>query len=55
MLLKWKQECGSMATFGNLVRVLLVIVGNADDAERVCRLLQTPAGEGDLTNLKCNS
>ena len=40
-LLKWKEKYGYMATFKNLVQVLLKI-GHADCAESVCRLLQPP-------------
>ena len=43
VLQNWKQLYGYKATFKNFVSVLMEI-GNADDAERVCRLLQTPAG-----------
>ena len=43
VLQKWKQMYGYKATLKNFVAVLLA-VGNADDAEQVCRLLQTPAG-----------
>ena len=39
MLQKWKMKYGYTATFKNLVQVLLK-VGIADDAEKVCRLLQ---------------
>ena len=38
-LQKWKMKYGYVATFKNLVQVLLK-VGNADHAEEVCRLLQ---------------
>ena len=40
-LQKWKMKYGYVAKFINLVQVLLDI-GNADNAERVCRLLQPP-------------
>ena len=43
VLQTWKEQYGYMATFKSLINVLLA-VGKADDAERVCRLLQTPAG-----------
>ncbi len=43
VLQKWKAKYGYKATFKNLAAVLLKIE-NADDAERVCCLLQTPAG-----------
>ena len=38
-LQKWKMKRGYLATFKNLVQVLLK-VDHADDAEQVCRLLQ---------------
>ena len=38
VLRKWKMKYGYKATFRNFVVVLLV-VGNADNAEQVCRLL----------------
>ena len=43
VLQKWKGKYGYKATFRNFVTILLA-VENADDAERVCCLLQTPAG-----------
>ena len=43
VLQKWKRKYGFKATFLNFVTALLA-VENADDAERVCCLLQTPAG-----------
>ena len=43
VLQTWRKKYGYMATFKSFINVLLA-VGNADDAERVCRLLQTPAG-----------
>ena len=51
VLQKWKRKYGYMATFRKLVEVLLVVVGNADDAERVCRLLQTPTDTGMTTEV----
>ena len=45
VLQKWKTKYSYMATFKNLVEALLT-VQNADDAERVCRLLQTHADTG---------
>ena len=46
VLRKWKQKYGFKATLRNLAAVLLK-VENADDAERVCALLQTPAATGE--------
>ena len=43
VLQKWKRKYGYKATFKSFVTILLA-VENADDAERVCALLQTPAG-----------
>ena len=48
VLQQWKRVFGYVATFKNLVLTLLK-VRNADDAERVCRLLQTPADAGMTT------
>ena len=39
----WKNKYSYEATLKKIIVVFLA-VGNADDAERVCRLLQTPAG-----------
>ena len=39
----WRKKYGYKATLKKLAEALLS-VENADDAERVCRLLQTPAG-----------
>ena len=43
VLQKWKRMFGYTATFRKLVEAILV-VRNAEDAEKVCRLLKTPAG-----------
>ena len=43
VLQMWKNKYGYKATLRSITVVLLT-VGNADDAERVCCLLQTPAG-----------
>ena len=45
VLQTWKKKYGYMATFKSLI-VALLEVGNADDAERVCRLLQKSADTG---------
>ena len=52
VLQKWKKKYGFKATFGNLVTVLLSIE-NADDAEQVCALLQTPAGTAQCVVCSC--
>ena len=44
-LLKWKTKYGYRATLKSLVVVLLT-VGNADNAEDVCRLLKSQAQKG---------
>ena len=43
VLQTWRKKYGYKATLKKLAEALLS-VENADDAERVCRLLQTPAG-----------
>ena len=48
MLQKWKMKYGSKATYKGLIAVLLAIE-NAEDAEGVCALLQTPADAGMTT------
>ena len=48
MLQKWKMKYGSKATYKSLIAVLLAIE-NAEDAEGVCALPQTPADAGMTT------
>ena len=43
VLQKWKRMFGYTATFRKLVEAILV-VRNAEDAEKVCLLLKTPGG-----------
>ena len=50
VLQKWKMKYGSKATYKSLIAVLLA-VENAEDAEGVCALLQTPADAGMTTVL----
>ena len=47
VLQKWKKMYGYTATFRKLMEAILV-VRNAEDAERVCRLLKTPAGRANV-------
>ena len=48
VLQKWKMKYGSKATYKSLITVLLAIE-NAEDAEGVCALLQTPTDAGMTT------
>ena len=52
VLQMWKNKYSYEATLKN-VTVALLAVGNADDAEQVCRLLQTPAGRYMHVDLYC--
>ena len=51
VLQKWKRKYGYKATLKRLVAALLA-VGNADDAEQVCRLLPTSAGMGKCVSVE---
>ena len=50
VLQKWKMKYGFKATFNSLICALLAIE-NAEDAERVCALLHTPADAGMTAEL----
>ena len=52
VLQKWKTKYGFKATLKSLVMVLLT-VGNAHDAEEVCRLLQLQAGTELSKYVRC--